>query len=124
MSAAAPAKAKPLRKRKRWPVVLLALLAVLLYLLIGALAPFAVHPTVSEDFQSAFDLSSFYGGGSVDRAVLVEDNVDALDLRIRMINESRERIVFANFARAAGTSPRPCCPRRGGAWTFKFSPMA
>ena len=97
MSAAAPAKAKPLRKRKRWPVVLLALLAVLLYLLIGALAPFAVHPTVSEDFQSAFDLSSFYGGGSVDRAVLVEDNVDALDLRIRMINESRERIVFANF---------------------------
>lgn len=97
MSTAAPARAKPARKVKKRNIVLLVLLAYLLYLLIGALAPFALHPTVNNSFQSAFDLDSFYGGGAVDRAVLVEDNVDALDLRIRMINEAEERIVFANF---------------------------
>ncbi|NCB63287.1 MAG: phosphatidylserine/phosphatidylglycerophosphate/cardiolipin synthase family protein [Clostridia bacterium] len=91
--AAHPPKGKHTVRR----VVLLALAAYLVYFFVGFLAPFAVHPEVNETFQSSFDLNTFYGEGSPDRAALVLDNGDALDMRLRMIGEAKERIILASF---------------------------
>ena len=87
-----PKRGHPVRR-----TVLLVLLAYVLYFLIGCLAPFAYHPEVSEEFQRSFDLDSFYGAASPDRAALVLDNGDALDMRLRMIGEAKERIILASF---------------------------
>ena len=102
----APAPAKPERKHRKRRILLLLLLAYLLYLLCGALVPFAFQPAVSADFQAAFDLGSFYGDGCPDRAALLADNVDALDARVRIINEAQERIIFTNFDIRDGESGR------------------
>lgn len=94
---AAPEKAG----RKRLPVVLRlfrwAVLLYLVYFVVGALAPFAYHPDVSESYQAAFDPSAFYGGGSTDRAALVLDNQDALDLRLQMIAGAEKSIILSSF---------------------------
>lgn len=90
--------ARPPKKRHTVRrTILLALLAYLLYLLVGMAAPFLFPPKVSPDFMAAFHPRSFYGVGSPDRAALVLDNSEALDLRLRMIEEAQERILFASF---------------------------
>lgn len=60
------------------------------YLLLGMWLPFLFQPGVSKEFQRGFDKSGFYGTGSVDRAALIDDNVAALEIRIRMIEEAAE----------------------------------
>lgn len=85
---------KRLHKRR---IFLLILAAYLLYALVGAMLPFAIHHQVRPDFQAAFDRTALYATGSTDRAALVVSNEEALDARIRMIAEAEERIVFTNF---------------------------
>lgn len=87
---------RPLR-RKRLLAALLILAACVLYLLGGMTLPFLAHPSVSPAFQAAYDREAFYAEGSPDRAALVADNGDALDIRLRMISEARERIIFSSF---------------------------
>lgn len=91
--AAHPAKRKHAVRR----VVLFTLAAYFIYFFVGLLAPFAVRPEVNAAFQSSFSPSNFYGAGSPDRAALVLDNSDALDIRLRMIGEAKERIILASF---------------------------
>lgn len=67
------------------------------YLLLGMWLPFLFQPGVSKEFQRGFDKSGFYGTGSVDRAALIDDNVAALEIRIRMIEEAQKRLIFTNF---------------------------
>lgn len=86
-----------MKKHKKLRIFLLALAVYLVYAIAGALLPFTVHPEVNDGFQSAFDAAVFYGEGATDRATLVVGNDEALDVRVRMINEARERIVFTNF---------------------------
>lgn len=88
---------KPRKKRRVLRIALSALFLYLLYFAVGALAPFAVQPQVSASFQAAFNPSIFRSGGSTDRAALVVDNQDALDLRLHMISQARESIILASF---------------------------
>lgn len=87
-------RTKEHKKRRVFPLVLAAVLA---YLLLGALLPFLIHPQVSDSFRNAFDPQSFYATGSTDYAALITDNRDALDVRLEMINEAEERIIFSCF---------------------------
>ena len=87
----------PEKKHKKLRIFLLVLAAYLVYAVAGALIPFAIHHEVNPGFQAAFDRESFYGEGSSDRAALVVTNEEALNVRLRMISEARERIVFTNF---------------------------
>ena len=91
---------KAARPRKKWTpfrVLRWLLLVYVLYFAIGALAPFAVQPEVSATYQAAFDPAAFTGAGSTDRAALVLDNQDALDLRLQMIAGAKDSILLSSF---------------------------
>ena len=94
---AAWAAKPPKQQRHSLRMALLVLLLYVLYLLVGMAAPFLIHPAVSPQFQERFDPAAFYGTGSPDRAALVEDNAQALDARLWMIGQAKERILLASF---------------------------
>ena len=85
------------RRHKRLFRVLLIVGLVLTYELGGACVPFWFHPTVNAQYQADWERADYYATGSTDRAALVADNSDALDLRLRMIGEAQERILFSTF---------------------------
>lgn len=90
----------PKPRKKKWTparVLWWGLLVYALYFAVGALVPFAVQPQVSAEYQAAFDPASFYGDGSPDRAALVLDNQQALDLRLQMIAGAEESIILSSF---------------------------
>lgn len=75
------------------------LLLLVLYLAGGALLPFLFQPKPDEAVRSAFHAENFYSQGEacVDRVGIVETNQEALDIRLSMIEEARERIVLSTF---------------------------
>lgn len=87
--------------------VKLAVLAVVLYLVIGMMVPFWHLKKVGTDYQESFSVEQFYGNYiSVDRAAIVESSMDALDERIRLINSAKERIIMSTFDMRPGESTR------------------
>lgn len=84
--------------RKHW--LFLVVLAVVLYLVVGAMAPFARQKQVAAG-ENVFHREDFYApekaGMSSDMAHVVEENLEALSLRIRMLEEAKERIILSTF---------------------------
>lgn len=84
--------------KRHWK--LLTVLFVLLYLFVGMLAPFARQKWI-EAGENPYRREDFYAradeGMGVDRAHVVEENTEALELRIRMAEEARERIILSTF---------------------------
>lgn len=84
--------------KKHWK--LLAILAAVLYIVIGMLAPFAVQKRM-EDGENPFYKENFYAEEgeemSPDRAHVVEENLEAMEVRIRMAEEAKERIILSTF---------------------------
>lgn len=80
--------------------LLISVVMILLYILVGAMAPFAMQKSVS-DGENIIRKEDFYAGENdaacPDRAHVVEDNTEALSLRLRMINEARDRIILSTF---------------------------
>lgn len=75
------------------------LVFIIIYLAAGAMIPFARQKKVEEG-ENPFSHQEFYAGkGSIstDRAHVVEDNQEALALRILMLNEARERVILSTF---------------------------
>ena len=73
--------------KRHWLVLLI--LLVILYLVVGLYAPFAVGKKISSQTVADFDVNSLYSDTlSTDRAMLVETNQSALDERIRQRSES------------------------------------
>ena len=85
------------RKKKRWfPMILCGLLLLILYVIIGAVLPYRKGPKVSEAYQSQFQREDFYGeGSSCDRAAIIEDNGEALEERLRMIEHAKDSICMS-----------------------------
>lgn len=79
---------------------LLTVLAVVFYIIIGMLAPFAVQKSIDKG-ENSFHKEDFYAEGqgerSVDRAHVVEENMEALEQRIRMAEAAEERIILSTF---------------------------
>lgn len=91
--------------KKRWPLLLI--LVLLLYLIIGATAPFYHYPPVSGQTKEAVSQTQFSQGmeGS-DRAMLLETNESAWEERMRLLNLAENRIILSTFDFRDGESPR------------------
>ena len=85
--------------RKRLKMIIpLCLLAFLLYVILGAVLPYVRQPAVSEATKNSFDPEFYYGEGTgPDRAALIEDNGEALRLRLQMIAHAKERVILSTF---------------------------
>ena len=60
------------------------ILCFLLYLFLGICLSYARQPRVSQEYQDAFQPADFYSDTvSCDRACIIEDNEEALELRLR-----------------------------------------
>ena len=88
---------RPPRRHIVFRAVRWLLLLYLLYFAAGTLLPFVFHPQVSAQVQAAFDPGDLQGDGSTDRAALVLDNRDALDLRLQLIAQAKESVVLTSF---------------------------
>lgn len=68
------------------------------YVLVGAIWPFTRQPAVTEQTENQFDPLKYYGQGiGADRARILEDNEEALQERLRMIANAKERVVLSTF---------------------------
>lgn len=92
-----------LRKKIKW-ILLGVLIFIVLYLVIGMLAPFWHMQTLKgKDAQT--DPSIYYGSEEKgERARIVETSTEALEQRIRMIEEAESRLVLSTFDMRPGKS--------------------
>ena len=101
-----PGKGKEQKKGKA-KILLIAgilFLAVICFILCAVL-PYRRQPEVSGEYKEAFQADRFYGEEiSGDRAVIIEDNGDALRERIRLISQAKERIILSTFEMRSDTS--------------------
>lgn len=84
--------------RKHWK--LFTVLLAILYIVVGMLAPFVWQKSVAPG-ENPYDIEDFYAekedAESADRAHVVEENREALSLRLRMAEEAKERIILSTF---------------------------
>ena len=89
-------KRRAIKRLVQW--LLLAALAFLLYLLLGATLPNLHHKNVTPEFAERFDASSVYGDAAgTERAAYVGDNVTALEYRLAMIESAQDEVVLAAY---------------------------
>lgn len=91
--------------RRHW--IFCCVIALLLYLIIGALAPFFHYKVISQDFVQSWDAGQVLKPeDSPDRAMILETNLSAWEERIRLMNTARERIILSSFDIRDGESTR------------------
>lgn len=97
---------EPKKKKKTKKIVARVMLIFLLYVVLGALVPFMYQPKVKKEYQQQSNTSRFYNENaiSVDRAAIVETNKEALNIRMTMFEEAKERIVLSTFDIRLGKS--------------------
>lgn len=79
-------------------VVLLLLLIAVIYLVIGAIVPFLKHKEVNKSTKDKIAQTQFYSDTvGPDRAVIIEDNEEALKIRLKMIADAKESVVLSTF---------------------------
>lgn len=87
------------KAKKVLKIVGITLSVYLLYLILSVTLPFIMPPTVSDEFINQFTIDTFYSDSiGVDRAAIVEDSQDALDVRLHMLNEAKEKIIMSSFS--------------------------
>lgn len=90
---------------KKWWFVCL-IVIVVLYLAIGAVAPFIKYKQISQETAADKSIAEQVAGaqGSADRVMLLENNGDALDERIRLLEMAQKRIIISTFDMREGKS--------------------
>ncbi len=94
------AKNTPVKHHKTRTKIIITLAAVLLYIVLGVLISGFRQPVVSDGYKKDFNTENFYGSADnsgTDRAVILEDNSEALVERVRMIRGAKERIILSTF---------------------------
>ncbi|WP_455715993.1 phospholipase D-like domain-containing protein [Anaerosporobacter sp.] len=87
------------RNKKIIKTVIILLILYLIYMILGATLPFIRQKEVSDSAKEKLEVSRFYEDSvSVDRAAVVEDSNDALDIRLRMLNDAKEKIIMSSFS--------------------------
>lgn len=79
--------------KKKIKIGLIVLLVYVLYVIVGMLAPFIHLKSVSEEGKQQIQAADLYqkpGEKTTDRAKIVEENQEALDVRLDMIRRARE----------------------------------
>ena len=92
-----------LRKNCFWLIVGLTLVLFLLYMILGALLPFMHMKELQGD---VVPYTAFYEEGDAGRAMIAETNREALELRLSMFEEARERIYISTFDIREGESTK------------------
>ncbi len=70
----------------------------LLYLVLGAVLSGFPQPEISGSYRDSFRTEDFYGDEpGPDRAVILEDNGDALAERVKMIRSAERRLILSTF---------------------------
>lgn len=90
----------PKKQKKRGRIIRTAavVLMIVLWFALSVTLPYLKQPEVSEEYKETFVADSYYGEGhSGDRAVIIEDNGEALEERIRLISQAKERIILSTF---------------------------
>lgn len=78
--------------------ILFSILLVVLYLIIGASVPYIFQPQVSEETKETFNPDECYGQEECsERAMIIEENGDALTERLRFIDNATESIILSTF---------------------------
>lgn len=93
--------------KKKLRIGLIILLVYVLYVIVGMLAPFIHLKSVSEEGKQQIQAADFYqkpGEKATDRAKIVEENQEALDVRLDMIRRAREEIILSTFDIREGDS--------------------
>lgn len=100
-------------RRKKHPVkriikgIVLALVAILLYVIIGGYAPFMHCPEVTDiNALKARAQEMSQDIESADRASILETNLSALDERIRLMAQAEEEIIITSYDMRDGESTR------------------
>ena len=89
-----------MKKKMRHSVLIIIILLVifLLYVLIGSIIPFTTQPEVSSATAESFRASDYYRDGiGPDRARVVDDNQEALDIRMQMIMHAEKQVILSTF---------------------------
>lgn len=83
------------------------LIAVILYILVGALAPFVIYPEISEYTKEAVKEGAFFESPVTgERAMLLETGQSAWEERIRLLDSAKESIVLTTFDMREGESTK------------------
>ena len=92
---------------KKLKIAGIVLILFILYVIIGMLVPFVHMQSVSKTNKSKIHTETFYStsneNGS-DRAKIVSDNQEALDLRLDMIRKAKKEIILSTFDIREGSS--------------------
>ena len=81
------------------------LITIVLVYLIALFSPYLFDREVSQDYADAFDTSRFYSDTpSGERAMIIEDNGNALEERLRLIANAKNSIILSTFDFQSDTS--------------------
>lgn len=89
-------------------ILLIIMILLILYLVLGAVAPFLKYKTVSEPVAVNMEQTAAgtETGKFCDRAMLLETNTSAWEERIRLFHQAEERIILSTFDMRPGESTR------------------
>ena len=93
--------------KKKIKITVLVLAVYLIYVVVGMLVPFVHMRSVSTAHKKEIQTSQFYnnsGKNGPDRARIVEDNQEALDVRLSMIRSAKKEIILSTFDIREGSS--------------------
>lgn len=95
---------------KRWgkkKITIITVISVILYFIIGIIAPFLITKEVDNEFADSVKSEMFYSDDiSVDRAMILETNQSAWDERLRMLDKAKEEIILSTFDMRDGESTK------------------
>lgn len=92
------------RRIKKSLVIVTVIILFLLYLILGAVAPFLNYKKVSMPVSISMEPKA--GKSVSDRAMLLETNTSAWEERLRLFNRAKERIILSTFDMRPGESTR------------------
>ncbi len=80
-------------------------ITVVLYILIGTMAPFVIYPEISEYTKATVSTEQFFENtASEERAMILETGQSAWEERIRLMDRAEKRIVLTTFDMREGQS--------------------
>lgn len=88
------------RNRKHFKIryLILGILVFVLYVLLGTIISYIRQPKVSREYKKSFDAADCYSDTVCsDRACIIEDNVDGLEERLKMLEQAENRIILSTF---------------------------
>lgn len=84
--------------KKAGKFAVIVVIAIVLYVVLGAILPFVRQPGISEETKKAAGQKTFFGEGfSGERVCILSDNGEALAERIRLISQAEHRIALSTF---------------------------